>query len=123
MNSTQIGFIAEYQFLLELLKNEYHLAIPCGDTKGYDLVVETKKGWKTIQIKTAIKANVSYKRQTGKRVVMGQRYKKGSFDFLIIVNRENDAYWVFSQDEVLGKWSVYATPDSPAYMDLDKLDK
>ena len=53
MNTRQKGDYSELIVLAELARQEYRVAIPYGNSQGFDLLIYTKDGWKTIQVKTA----------------------------------------------------------------------
>lgn len=52
-----IGNRTEAAVLAEFLKRGISVSIPFGNSEPYDLVVHTKKGFKSIQVKHAIVKN------------------------------------------------------------------
>lgn len=53
MNSKQKGNITEVEIMLSFIKLGYNVLIPYGDCERYDFVIDTKKGFIRIQVKTS----------------------------------------------------------------------
>ena len=117
MNHRQKGDYSELLVLAELAKQERRIAIPYGNSEGFDLLVQGRDGsWKMLQIKTAYKRGkrgnrvyVDTIRRNGPKGI--REYPKGSFDFLIAVLPEESRFWVISFREMFGRTAI-SLPDS-----------
>ena len=106
MNTRQKGDYSELSVLTELVKNEKRVAIPYGNSQGFDLLVLGKKDkWKTIQVKTAHRRGNRGNRiyvDTIRGTVLNKKrgYEKGAFDFLVAVLPNEKLFWVIPFHEM-----------------------
>lgn len=93
--------IAESAVITELLKRSYRVLRPVGDRLPYDLVIETSKGFKKIQIKSAWYDNsarrylIDTRRcKTNRRRMLRMRYTENDFDFAIVYLENLNIFYV-----------------------------
>lgn len=122
MNSRQKGDYSELVVLAELASREKRVAIPYGNSEGFDLLVLSRKGWRTIQVKTAQKVGGRIRVDTVRGVSGGGRrrqgYEAGSFDFIIAVLPDERMFWIIDIIEMYGKRSIYFRPNRQAHWEL-----
>jgi hypothetical protein len=116
MNTRQKGDYSEVVVLSELLRRNFRVAIPYGNSQGYDLVVLSGNCWKSIQVKTAYRRG-SRKNRIYVDTIRGtslnkkRGYDKGSFDLMIAVLPDERMFWVIEFSEMVGRRCI-TLPDT-----------
>jgi hypothetical protein len=108
MNTRQKGDYSEVVVLAELLRREMRVAIPYGNSQGYDAIVFGKNGWKSIQIKTAYRRGKRGNRIyidtiRGTSINKRRGYSKGSFDYLVAVLPDERLFWIIPFSKMEGR--------------------
>lgn len=111
MNTRQKGDYSEVVVLAAMLAREKRVAIPYGNSQGFDLLVFGSDGyWKMIQVKTAYRRGkrgnriyVDTMRGTGASGIRCRGYLPGAFDFLIAVLPKENLFWVIPFKEMEGR--------------------
>jgi PD-(D/E)XK endonuclease len=108
MNTRQKGDYSELSVLTELAKRSIRVAIPFGNSQGFDMLIETPGGWKTVQVKTAYRRGKRGNRiyvDTIRGTVLNKKrgYEDGTFDFLIAALPDERLFWIIPFDEMRGR--------------------
>ena len=111
MNTRQKGDYSELVLLAELARQERRVALPYGNSQGFDLLVLDKtSAWRMIQVKTAYRRGqrgdriyVDTIRGDGATSKRRRGYVDGSFDFLIAVLPDERRFWVITFEEMKGR--------------------
>ena len=110
MNTRQKGDYSELVVLAELSRQEKRVAVPFGNCMGFDLLVESKNRWLTIQVKTAFRRGTRANRiyvDTIRGAGIGNKkrrgYVDGSFDYMIAVLPDEKKFWVIPFSEMRGR--------------------
>ena len=117
MKPRQKGDYSELLVLTELARLERRVAIPFGNSEGYDLLVEGRNGvWKTIQVKSAFRRGARGDRIyvdtiRGTSLSKKRGYERGQFDFLVAVLPEERRFWVVPFDEMEGRRCLTISED------------
>ncbi|UCG11956.1 MAG: hypothetical protein JSU72_15780 [Deltaproteobacteria bacterium] len=108
------GDFVEVFVIMRLMEQGLRVAIPYGQTKGLDLLVENKhKKWRRIQVKSAQKKPdgryrvhlVQGNPSSGRR-----RYINKEFDYLIAAAPDDDKFWIFPFSFIKGKSCLSVSP-------------
>lgn len=124
MNTRQRGDYSELAVLTELARMGKRVAIPFGNSQGFDLLVfSDAMGWQTIQVKTAHRRGNRGNRiyvDTIRGTVLSKKrgYEKGAFDFLIAALPEEQKFWVISFDEMYGRRCLTIPEDRPTGFEI-----
>ena len=100
MNTRQKGDYSELVVLAELVGQERRVAVPYGQSEGFDMLVEGRSGkWSKIQVKTAYRRGLRSNRIyldtiRGTSLNKKRGYTEGAFDFLIGVLPVERLFWV-----------------------------
>jgi hypothetical protein len=108
MNTRQKGDYSELAVLTEFAKRSIRVAIPFGNSQGFDMLIETSNGWKTVQVKTAYRRGARGDRiyvDTIRGTVLNKKrgYEEGAFDFLVAVLADDHLFWVIPFEEMRGR--------------------
>lgn len=101
MNTKSIGDISEGFVIAELLKNGFNILLPFGDNCRYDLVVDTKKGLKKLQVKTGRirEGKILFNTRSVNRDTNKSRHYNGQIDyFSVYVPEINQVYMMHVND-------------------------
>lgn len=100
MDTNRKGLLSEKYAEYLFVKNGYDVFLPCSASSIYDLLVTTKKGdYHRLQVKTLVKVERVVKgriyeyylfKKKGNKVV----YKKGDFDFYVLVSHDDNLFYV-----------------------------
>jgi hypothetical protein len=133
MDNRQKGDYSELLVLTELIKQGKKVAIPYGNSEGFDLLVFTSSGWKSVQVKTVSlytpirPAECSKGRRVRIDTVRGRvqkshakrrGYTEGSFDFIIGVDQNEIRFWVLEFAEMRDRGSIYFRESRPSWWSL-----
>ena len=109
MNTRQKGDYSELTVLTELVRQERRVAVPYGNSQGFDLLVLGRNNqWRTVQVKTAYRRGSRANRiyiDTIRGTAQNKRrgYSKGAFDFLVAVLPAEKLFWVIPFSEMQGR--------------------
>lgn len=102
MNTKEIGNKTEAMFLAEFLKFNVSVSIPFGNSEPYDVVIKTKEGFKSVQIKHAKYSNgcvVAYiKKFVGYRKRTTTTYQ-GLCDYIALWCEELNKFYLIPIDD------------------------
>lgn len=116
MNSNTIGNMTECVILAEFQKLEIPVSIPFGRNEPYDFVIETKDGFKSVQVKHGTYKNgcvvseICHKRSYKK--TQKDSYK-GVVDYIAIWCSELDKAYLLKIDEFNANKTAYLRVDHP----------
>ena len=117
MNSPKnIGNKAEIVIISEFIKNDIPVSIPFGQNEPYDLIIETKYGFKSVQIKHGTYRNgcviADIRHRTGFSKISYSTYD-GKVDYIAIWCEKLDTCYLLSIDECQGKTMLSLRIDNP----------
>jgi len=114
------GTLSELLVLTRLVREGYSIAIPFGNQKGWDCLVETPSGWDKYQVKTAyrrsdrpsisvdcIRSGDPKSKDRGR----DRGYSEGELDFLIAVDLDSCMMWKLPSEKVVGRRSRVLTTE------------
>ncbi len=107
MNPRTKGDLAEVLVLAKLLSQDRRVAIPYGNTEGFDLLVESRdqKKWLKIQVKCAYRRGARADRIyidtiRGTSLSKKRGYEIGAYDYLVGVLVDERLFWVLDFGEM-----------------------
>ena len=124
MNTGQKGDYSELAVLTELVGQERRVAIPYGNSQGFDLLVLSANGkWNAVQVKTAYRRGARGDRIyvdtiRGGGLQKKRGYENGSFDFMIAVLPKEGKFWVISFEEMAGKRCITLPETRPSHWEF-----
>lgn len=116
VNSNTIGNMAESVILSEFQKMEIPVCIPFGRNEPYDLIIDTKDGFKSVQVKHGkykngcIVSEITHKRTYKK--TQRESYK-GVVDYIAIWCSELNRSYLIKPDEFRAIKTAYLRVDQP----------
>lgn len=120
MNTREKGDYSELVVLAEMHRLGYRVAIPYGNSQGFDLLALGDGGrrWLTIQVKTAHRRgarNGSIYVDTIRGTSLNKKrgYGEGSFDFMVATIPDERLFWVIPFEEMRGRRCLTMKPDRP----------
>ena len=112
------GLLSESLIMTKLLEKDIPFAIPFGSFDEYDLVIDTTKGLKKIQVKTCyfdkssnryvISLTTSHRRS---KTITNKKYSSDSFDYLIGVCKELNTFYIIPINEIAEKRQITVYPE------------
>lgn len=111
-----IGNRTEAAVLAEFLKRGISVSIPFGNSEPYDLVVHTKKGFKSIQVKHAIVKNGCVVARITKQVGYAKKKRityDGLADYIALWCEELDSFYLLSLEECKGRIDLHLRIEPP----------
>jgi len=111
MTKDEKGQIAEAGFVFLALLNRLVVWKPVNPQLRYDFIVEVRDTRFKVQVKSAWKANGSYrvdllkKRRVG-GVLLSKSYAVGDFDFLAVFNEDERDFWIFPAGIALPRTTI-----------------
>ncbi len=115
---SQKGDVCEMLAAASAIAHGKAVSFPHGHAQAYDLVIYSEDiGWKTIQVKalqTAKNRRPFISCRKGSSYGKNRRYKKGSFDYLVGVDRLTHQVWVVPFADIKGRAAV---PIADKYLD------
>ena len=105
MDRKEKGNVAEYRVVVELLKRGHYVSRPLIDNLKYDLIVDVYGVLFKVQVKgkyTTITKSVPIRTQYAKnrKYRINKKYNSTDFDILIILDVPNDAFYLYSAEEL-----------------------
>lgn len=116
MNTNTLGNMTESVILTEFQKNEIPVLIPFGRNEPYDFVVDTKKGFKSIQVKHGILKNgcivadIRHRRTTKKKIY--DTYYK-IVDYIAVWCSQINKIYLLPLEEIKDKTNVWLRIEEP----------
>ena len=96
MDSNLIGCIAEYKFAAEAMERGFLVSFPLLDSSPYDCIVETKEGFKKIQIKSVVKKEKFARCYLRKSV--DDPYNIKDVDYFAIFVEHHNGFYIIKND-------------------------
>lgn len=96
MDSNLFGCLAEYQFAVNAMLKGFSVCFPLLNSSPYDCIIETKKGFKKIQIKS-----VQKKSDKVRCYLMGTRkdiYSVDDVDFFAVYVEHHQGFYIFKNN-------------------------
>lgn len=121
LNTRQKGDLSELLVLSELVRYGLRVAIPFGQSQGFDLLVENREGrWRKVQVKTAYRRG-----KRGNRIYVDtirgtslnkkRGYAPGSFDYLVaVLGTVAPKFWVIGASEMQDRRCLTIAEDRPS---------
>lgn len=118
-NKQKNGLLSESLTQCALLEHNLPFAIPFGSFDEYDFIVQTSKGFKSIQVKTCYFDN-SKKRfivslctshRRGGEIIKNKKYSESSFDYLIAVCHAPLTFYIIPVDAISDRRSITLYPN------------
>ena len=115
MSTTQ-GCLGEHIFITECIKRNIQINQPINDIFGYDFVIKTPMGYKSIQVKTTLKADMRYPDKPSYKIQVrkganSEAYKRSDFDYLAAYIISLDIWYIIPFKE-LNKTTIRVNPES-----------
>lgn len=111
-----MGNKAEIVIISEFIKNDIPVSIPFGQNEPYDLVADTKLGFKSVQIKHGTYRNgcvvADIRHRTGFSKITYSTYDD-KVDYIAVWCEELDTCYLLSIDECQGKTMLNLRVDNP----------
>ena len=112
------GLLSESLVMTKLLEKDIPFSIPFGSFDEYDLIADTSKGLKRIQIKTCYFDNSSNRyvislvtSHRRSNQISNKKYSSNSFDYLIGVCSKLDVFYIIPIDIILDKRQITLYPE------------
>ena len=112
------GLLSESLTMTKLLEKNISFAIPFGSFDEYDLIADTSKGLKRIQIKTCYFDNSSNRYVVSlvtshrrSNQINNKKYSSNSFDYLIGVCKELNVFYIIPIEIILDKRQITLYPE------------
>ena len=112
------GLLSESLTMTKLLEKNIPFAIPFGSFDEYDLIADTPKGLKRIQIKTCYFDNSSNRYVVSlvtshrrNNQINNKKYSSNSFDYLIGVCKELNIFYIIPIEIILDKRQITLYPE------------
>ena len=112
------GLLSESLTMTKLLEKNIPFAIPFGSFDEYDLIADTPKGLKRIQIKTCYFDNSSNRYVVSlvtshrrSNQISNKKYSSNSFDYLIGVCKELSVFYIMPIEIILNRRQITLYPE------------
>lgn len=111
-----LGNKAEIVIISEFVKSDIPVAIPFGQNEPYDLVIETKDGFKSVQVKHGTYKNGCVVADIRHRIGFSKRMYStydGKVDYIAVWCEELNTSYLLNINECQGKTYLYLRIDKP----------
>ena len=113
------GLISETLAITQLVKRDIPFSIPYGSFDEYDIIADTSKGLKRIQVKTCYFDNnakryvvsLATSHRRGNETITNKKYSIDSFDYLIAVCIILEIYYIIPINVIEGKRAITLYPE------------
>ncbi len=116
MNTKNIGNKAEIAIISEFIKNDIAVSVPFGQNEPYDLVINTNKGFKSVQIKHGTYRNgcivADIRHRIGFSKIKYSTYT-GIVDYIAVYCSQLDSCYLLDINECNDKTFLQLRIDSP----------
>jgi len=129
MNTIARGTVAELLVSAELSKLGLTVCLPLNHNSEYDLVVDTGKHLRKIQVKRAYEVNnhgtkvlcVETRRilvkHSGKKGSVAGKYSDNGYDYLVACEVDSNKFWIIPREKTAQfKAQIYLTKDMEQYL-------
>lgn len=116
MNSNTIGNMAESVILAEFQKMEIPVSIPFGRNEPYDFIIDTKDGFKSVQVKHGTYKNGCVVSEITHKRTYKKTYResyKGVVDYIAIWCSELNKAYLLKPDEFRASKTAYLRIEPP----------
>lgn len=116
INTKSTGNKAEIVIISEFIKNDIPVSLPFGDNQPYDIVIDTKDGFKSVQVKHGIFKNGVVVADVRKRIGssrIGYVTYDDLVDYIAIWCEYLNKCYLLSMKECDNKTNIYLRVDKP----------
>lgn len=111
MDKKRSGSFAELKVATEFSKFGIPVLFPYGDNEPYDLVVELKGEFKTVQVKSTKIINdvlkIEVRKRVGSKRLGSESYKKYNIDFLAVMCVDNESLFLVPFNEINADYNFH----------------
>ena len=116
INTKSTGNKAEIVIISDFIKNDIPVSLPFGDNQPYDIVIDTKDGFKSVQVKHGIFKNGVVVADVRKRIGssrIGYVTYDDLVDYIAIWCEYLNKCYLLSMKECDNKTNIYLRVDKP----------